>query len=444
MNSKLRKSISFLAVGTAIFFACCQNDETGASEKESAVLKAREWLENSNPSLEALKYTQSISWDNAIVLDKEGEQAVEVPLRLTENTLTNVVEDTRYKTYMRLLLIKDTDGYKIFNIAYTTKDASFNNNDKAFNILNTGSDYSGYITIQKSDNSVAYSGKFANGEFTGLHNYSQEQGTTNRLVCTYYVTVGPYTTCSNWVWYPDYTSVPGGNLPPGYMPGISGPLWPNGFPYPPVDPCTAAVKASGVAANAGFTSAAAAVAAAGAADGNEHSITLGTPGASGAYTNSAIRTNGNPNGVSVNESLAGAFAAIHNHPNNTALSSGDVYAAVTLATKNSAFTTSFILTGGETYAIVVTNLANAQAFVKQYPPDLSPNYPPEFPDAIFNQINNITSEIGNSIDSKTAAIASVLDQNNAGITLMKLGPDGKFTRVKIQKNPNGTYSYVPC
>jgi hypothetical protein len=126
------------------------------------------------------------------------------------------------------------------------------------------------------------------------------------------------------------------------------------------------------------------------------------------------------------------------------LSSGDIYAAVTLNTKNTAFPTSFIITGGETYAIVVNNLAQAQAFVRQFPPDLSPNYPPEFPDAIFNPIFNITSEIGNSIDSKTAAIGSVLDQNNAGITLMKLGPDGKFTRIKIQKNPNGTYSYVPC
>lgn len=145
-----------------------------------------------------------------------------------------------------------------------------------------------------------------------------------------------------------------------------------------------------MAANAGFASARDAVAAAGAADGNEHSITLGTPGASGTYTNSAIRTNGSPNGVSVNESLAGAFAAIHNHPNNTALSSGHIYAAVTLNTKNTAFSTSFIITGGETYAIVVNNLAQAQAFVKQFPPDLSPNYPPEFPDAIFNPIFNIT------------------------------------------------------
>ncbi|CAA9197210.1 hypothetical protein FLA105534_01520 [Flavobacterium bizetiae] len=445
MKKTIRKSITFLTLGTAVFFACCQNDEIGKLEQDSAVSDAREWLESNPTSLEALKYAKTISWENAIILNNNGEQAIEVPLKLAEGATANVVQDEDFKTYMRLLLIKNADSsYKVFDIVYTTKDNAFNNEDKTFNILTLGSKFSGYITIQKNDNSIAYSAEFDNGEFSGLHNYSVEPSTTNRLVCTYYVTVGPYTTCSNWVWYPDYTSLPGGNLPPGYMPGITGPLWPNGYPYPPIDPCAAAVKASGVAANAGFASARDAIAAAGAADGNEHSITLGTPGASGTYTNSAIRTNGNPNGVSVNESLAGAFAAIHNHPNNTALSSGDIYAAVTLNTKNTAFSTSFIITGGETYAIVVNNLAQAQAFVKQFPPDLSPNYPPEFPDAIFNPIFNITSEIGNSIDSKTAAIGSVLDQNNAGITLMKLGPDGKFTRIKIQKNPNGTYSYVPC
>ncbi|KQW99456.1 hypothetical protein [Flavobacterium sp. Root420] len=447
MSNKLRRSISFLAISTAVLLSSCQKDEIELTNQESSVLNAKEWFENTKPNLEALKYTETIDWSNAIVLDNDGEQAIEVPLKLIDDASTNVVSDIEYKTFMRLLLIKNIDDtYKVFNIVYTTKDVSFNNSDKSFNILDIGSQFSGYITIQKSDNTIGYSGKYENSEFSGLHNYNPEKRLTDRLVCSYYVTVGNYTTCSNWVWYPDYTFGPGGpgTLPPGYMPGISGPLYPNGLPA--FDPCFAAKNATSVAANASFISAKAAIIQAG-ADGKEHSITLGYPGPAGPYTQSAMR-NGGTNDVSVNETLSGAFAAIHNHPNNTPLSAGDIYVAVTLNTKNAAFYTSIIVTGGETYAIVVNNLPAAKEFVKNNPPDLSPNYPPEFPDNIFDQILDIRTKLGESIEARTEAIATVLDANNAGITLMKQDSSGKFNRIKLQKtnNPDGTVSYiaVPC
>lgn len=447
MNNKLLRSISFLALTTAVFFASCQKDEIEISNSESSVLNAKEWLEKTKPNLEVLKYTETVDWSNAIVLDNNGEQSIEVPLKLISNASTNVVDEIEYKTYMRLLFIKNIDDtYKVFDIVYTTKDNSFNNSDKSFNILDIGSQYSGYITIQKSDNTIAYSGKYEKGEFSGLHNYSPEKKLTNRLVCSYYVTVGNYTTCSNWTWYPDYTFGVGGsgNLPPGYMPGISGPLFPNGIPA--FDPCLAAINASTIAANASFISAKAAVVQAG-ADGKEHGITLGYPGPPGPYTQSAMK-NGGTNDVAVNETHPGAFAAIHNHPNNTPLSTGDIYVAVTLNTKNAAFYTSIIVTGGETYAIVINNLPAAKEFVKNNPPDLSPNYPPEFPDNIFDQILDVRTKLGESIEARTAAIATVLDANNAGITLMKQDSSGKFNRIKMQKtnNPDGTVSYiaVPC
>ncbi|WP_264537696.1 hypothetical protein [Flavobacterium sp. N1736] len=422
----------------------CENESPATNEiisKDKTISKAKEWLENNKPNLEALEYTQTVDWNNAVLLNNGGEEAVEVPIVLKNNISTNVIEDQDYKTCMSLLFIKNVAGvYNVFNIVYTTKNELLNNNDKSFNILNIGSEYSGYITIQKSDNNIAFSGKYENGEFSGFHNYSPKISTTSKLVCTYYVTVGNYSTCSNWVWYPDNTTS-GGNLPPGYMPGISGPLYPNGLP--PVDPCIAALRTNGIVTNQGFINARAAVVAA-SADGHEHSITLGgTASSSSPYTQS-VMNNGGTNGVAVNESLQGAFAAIHNHPNNSALSSGDIYAAVTLNTKNAAFTTSFIITGGQTYAIVVNNLPNAKNFVNNYPPDLSPNYPPEFPNVIFDQIDFINSQIGNSIDSKTASISSVLDKYNAGITLMKLESNGKFNRIKIVKNADGSYSSVPC
>lgn len=272
-----------------------------------------------------------------------------------------------------------------------------------------------------------------------LHNFDQEENITNRLACSYYVTVGPYTTCSNWAWYPDYGL---GDLPYGYMPGITGPIILSNLN---IEPCGAAKSTTVISANSGFINAKAAVIQAG-ADGNEHSITLGKT-VSGVYTQTSMM-NGGTNGVAVNQNLAGAFAAIHNHPNNTPLSSGDIYASVTLNTKSSNFTTSIIVTGGETYAIVITNLANAQNFAKNYPPDLSPNYPPEFPDFIFDQIAAVRFTLGESNESRTAAISLVLDKYNAGITLMKQDNSGNFNRIKIQETTmadgSKKYTTIPC
>ncbi|MBF4473753.1 hypothetical protein [Flavobacterium sp. HJJ] len=116
----------------------------------------------------------------------------------------------------------------------------------------------------------------------------------------------------------------------------------------------------------------------------EHSITLGKD-ANGNITQAPMN-NGGTNDVVVNQTWTGAFASLHNHPNNTQLSAGDIYNAVILNNKNSNFTTSFVLINGETYAIVVTNLVEANAFVTAYPADINLPYPPEFNDAIFNQL----------------------------------------------------------
>ncbi|MCD0476180.1 hypothetical protein LPB87_17440, partial [Flavobacterium sp. EDS] len=182
------------------------------------------------------------------------------------------------------------------------------------------------------------------------------------------------------------------------------------------------------------------------ADGLEHSITLGKD-ANGNITQAPM-SNGSSEKVKVNTTWAGAFGAMHNHPNQTPVSGGDIYAAVTLNTGNSNFTTSFILTKGETYAIVVTDLAAAQVFTASYPADISPIYPPEFPEFIFDQISFIRSKLGESNEVRTMAIASVLDKYNAGITLMRQDSDGQFNPIKVQETtqPDGTKTYtkIPC
>ena len=444
MRFKLKNIAKGLLFCWMMTLFSCENDSSVTNEiisKDNTIIKAKEWLENNKPNLEALEYTKTIDWNNAILLNNDGEQAIEVPLILVDGISTNVVEDKKYKTHMRLLLIKDLNStYKVFDIVYTTQDESFNNNDKSFNILDIGSGYSGYITIQKSDNKIAFSGKYENGELSGLHNFDQRRNITSRLVCTYYVTVGPYTTCSNWVWYPDYGT---GDLPRSYMPGISGPIFQNGLP--PVDPCNAAKTVTFISTNSGYVNAKAAIIKA-SADGNEHSITLGAA-VSGVYTQSPMN-NGGPNGVAVNQSLSNPIFSIHNHPNNTPLSTGDIYTAVTLNTKFTGFTTSIIITGGQTYAIMINDITKAQNFVKNYPPDLSPNYPPEFPNFIFDQIDAMKDYMGYTIEGRTSGIAFILDKYNSGITLMKQDTNGKFNRIKNQETTNADgskrYLAVPC
>lgn len=211
------------------------------------------------------------------------------------------------------------------------------------------------------------------------------------------------------------------------------------------DPCSIAQAITDISRSPGYISVKSNIVKA-SADGKEHSITMGR-----AITNNVTQSpmnNGGTNSVQVNTTLTGAFGAMHNHPNNSPLSAGDIYASVVLNTKNSNFTTSFIVTGGETYAIVVTDLAAAKAFITKYPSDISPVYPPEFPDFIFDQISYIRSQLGESNNSRTSAIALVLDHNNAGITLFKQDSNGQFNPVKIQETTltNGTKKYisVPC
>lgn len=447
MNGKLKKAASvFILISVGVFLSRCQQEETEAPgiqkrEQNKAVTAAKKWFENGRLQLEALAFTETIDWNHAIVTDGEKGQAIEVPLILKPNTTTNVVADEKYKTYMRLLFVPDIgDTYKVYDIIYTTKDDAFDNTNKEQNFYHISSRFSGYITIQDSKNKIIYSGEFVNGMVTALHNLSRESNETSRTYCRYWVYVGPTVTCSSWVWEPDYGS--GYNWGP---PGLSGSIPGIFFPSLKLDPCGAAKTTTGISAKAGYLNAKSDIMQA-SADGKEHSITLGN-GAGGALTQAPMN-NGGTNGVVVNQNWPGAFAAMHNHPNNSPVSAGDIYAAVTLITNNASFTTSFVFTGGETYAIVVTDLKAAQAFVAAYPSDMSPVYPPEFPQVIFDQIQALKGKFGESNEGRTKGIATVLDQNNSGITLMKQDSSGKFNPVKIRetinKDGSKSYSLVPC
>ncbi len=211
------------------------------------------------------------------------------------------------------------------------------------------------------------------------------------------------------------------------------------------NPCSIGIKITKDAQSPTFISAKSNIEKA-SSDGLEHSITLGRD-TSGNITQSSIRTGGQ-NAVSVNTSWSGAFASLHNHPNNTQLSAGDIYSSIKLNTMNSNFTTSYILTNGQLYSIVVTDLAAAQAFATAYPADQLPGFNPEFPDFLFNQLQALVTSMGSSVDGKTGAIAYVLNQYNAGITLLKQNNVGEFEPIKpeVITNSDRTKSYTtkPC
>lgn len=447
MDGKLKKAASiFILISVGVFLSRCQQEENEVPgiqkrEQNKAVTVAKKWFENSRLQLEALAFTETIDWNNAIVTNGEMGRTIEVPLMLKPNTNTNVVTDEDYKTHMRLLFVPDIAGqYKVYDIVYTTKDYAFDNTNREQNFYHIDPRYSGYITIQDSQNKIIYSGEFVNGMVTILHNLSRGSNETSRTYCRYWVYVGSSVNCSSWVWEPDYGS--GYNWGP---PGMSGAVPRTYFPSFKLDPCGAAKTTTGISAKSGYLNAKSDIMQA-SADGKEHSITLGN-GAGGALTQAPMN-NGGTNGVKVNQNWPGAFAAMHNHPNNSQVSAGDIYAAVTLNTTNSNFTTSFILTGGETYAIVITNLTAAKAFVAAYPADISPIYPPEFPQVIFDQLQNFVNPFGSSTYGRTGAIAVVLDKYKSGITLLKQQHSGEFKPIMFKESieANGTKSYnsIPC
>ncbi|GIQ57924.1 hypothetical protein Flavo103_10600 [Flavobacterium collinsii] len=464
MDQKLKRPLSIIIfICLNILFSRCQKEDDNVELSNTnipSIASAKKWVENNNLNLEILKYTKKIDWDNAIITNGEKGKTIEVPIVVMDNTSTNVVEDKDYKTHMRLLFLTDTENrYKVYNIVYTTKNEVFDNNNKEQNFYHIDKQYSGYITIQDNNNKIIYSGEYKDGTQIGLHNASVGSKETSKYICKYWVYVGPTVTCSRWEWVPE----PGG-LSFGGPPGISGPLIFPDFQSNQIDPCIAAEKLTTDSKSDAYLSAKNNILSAN--PELEHSITLGKevskstiqgpPKGGGGPIGSPSTTTitqapmntGGTNGVKVNQNWPGAFGAMHNHPNNSPLSSGDIYAAVTLNINNSDFTTSFIFTAGETYAIVVTDLAAAKAFVATYPADISPIYPPEFPQAIFNQIQEVKTKFGESNEARTKAIALVLDYNNAGITLMKQDSNGKFNRIKIEQTTNSegsvTFLPVPC
>jgi hypothetical protein len=457
MKNKLKIAISLFIF---LLSMSCQNEDSEIDNKTVTVGNAKKWLEINKPKLQALNYTETIDWKNAIVIDGNTGKIVEVPLILVPNTVTNIGENSSYKTYMRLLFLEKKDKtYDVQSLIITTKDLAFDNANKEFHINKFNPDYSGYLTLQNSENKILYSGKYEKGKKIRTPRRTKE---TSKWVCSYIITVGTYSTCK-WDWVmdaddPEWLLAQWGwtNYDPNMGGGGGGDPW-NTDPWNPdpepdpswenVDPCTKATMITNSNIGSEYRSALNSIIAA-SSDGLEHSITLGKNGWS-QIIQSPMNTGGTHN-VKVNTSLLGAFATIHNHPTVSPLSSGDIYTSVTLNTLCGGLETSFIvLPDGSTYAIVVTDLTASQNFVATYPADLVPGYNAEFPDFILDQIKAIeTSSMAfSSTEGKTQAISIILDKYNSGIKLMKQDSAGTFNTIYLEQTINNgviTYKQKPC
>jgi hypothetical protein len=453
MKNKLKVAISLFIF---LLSMSCQNEESEIDDKTVPVANAKKWLEINKPKLQALDYTETIDWKNAIVTDGNTGKIVEVPLILVPNTVTNIGEDGSYKTYMRLLFLENKDKtYEVQSLIITTKDLAFDNTNKEFHINKFNPDYSGYLTLQNSENKILYSGKYEKGKKISTPKRTKE---TSKWVCSYIITVGTVSTCKwdwvmdaddpewnlvkwGWMSYEEYMGMGGGGGPDPWNPE------PIPDPEPEPEPCEKAQSMTNGVLDSGYKSALSSIRTA-SSDGLEHSITLGKNG--WLQTTQSVMNTGGTHNVAVNTSLLGAFASIHNHPTVSPLSSGDIYVSVKLNTLCSELATSFIaLPDGSTYAIVVTDLTAAQAFVAAYPADLLPGYSAEFPDFILDQIKAIeTSSMAfSSTEGKTQAISIILDKYNSGITLLKQDSIGNFNAIKMEETiQNGitTYTTKPC
>ena len=225
-------------------------------------------------------------------------------------------------------------------------------------------------------------------------------------------------------------------------------------PPPPPDPCTdaqpSANKTTNLSHDGNYSSAKSSIQTA-AADNNEHSITFGKD-ASNNITTSPMDNSGGSSSGNVNTSWPGAFADLHNHPDDQPPSPGDLYGIVSVNQNHSGYDTRMVVTSdGSVYALVVVNASQAASFVSNYPKQQIGNFPPDFPDPIFTDFDDarLAAQMnGNSHQvAEEMAMAYVMDKYNTGMALLKQDSNGNFKRLKTDAtttNGNTVYTANNC
>ncbi len=444
---KLTKVFTILVV--FMMLTNCVNENLDLPNQDASIGNAKKWFDLNKLSLVVLDHTQTIDWANAIVSNGDKGTIVEVPLILKGNITAKVGEDQSYKTYNRIMFISDKqETYKAYHVLITTNDMAFDNNSKNCNFYKLSDNFNGYITVINVKKEITDFNTLLSKDIFVTKTSKTGKLANMPVTCVYYGEfdgLGDFRPMFLVGCYGGGGGINDGGT--GYGGGGGGAGGGGSvLPDPNKTPCSAGATTTTISQNSNYTSATASILKA-SADGKEHSITLGR-NANGQITQAPMN-NGSLNIVNTNTSWPGAFADIHNHITDGPPSSNDiVYAAVQKNVMHNGYTTSFINVPQGSYAVVVNDLAAAQRFVAAYPADILPPYPPEFPDFIFNQIDGLKKQLGESVEGKMEAVSFILDKYASGITILKQDSDGNYKPFIMNEtvNPDGTktYTLIPC
>lgn len=247
----------------------------------------------------------------------------------------------------------------------------------------------------------------------------------------------------------------GARLPPcggggGGTGGGSGGGW---IPIVPLDddPCSEVASVANSAKNFTvsdeFLSAKSQIVNASVNSNKEHAISFGID--ANGDTTTSIMNNGSMHNAQVPNSN-NQFADLHNHPNPYAPSPGDMYSLITYLNTNKVGYLRYVITpNGSIYLMTIVDLAKANSFNLNYPKNQIAGFPPNFPDDIADEYNDIKSYLKNiknveELIADEMAMAFILEKYNTGVALLKQDSGGDFKRIitKEEPDPTGGVTYI--
>lgn len=429
---------------------------------------------------------KSLVWKKAIEGQTSTYTFVEVPVfynrrpsfLVSPNGQKYTIEESKKlinASFDRLLITKNKVTGKVNQYIVTyLPDLEYlkrNNNDASANSYSKlAKDFSGFINYSTWNGEGISMYRVENGKFVGkiYVNYDGKQTASNKvqskLVCTEYqqycVTEweqncgysgeGAWNNCGEWyiVWQicdqPYCSNWEDDGTPEDPGDGGSG----EDPPPPPPDPCTdvqpAANATTILSQNSSYTSAKSSIQ--GTNPNVEHSVTFGTD-VNGNTTASSVTSCTSPSTCTVNTNWPGAFADLHNHSNDLPPSPGDMYNLIGVNNNHSGYNTRMVVTpDGSVYALVILDLAVANAFKTAFPP-VNIGYGPDFPSDIYVKFDEVKDQFMlqglSPIIAEERAMSYVLDKYNTGIALLKQDSIGNFKRLKTDENTsNGNTIYT--
>ena len=124
-----------------------------------------------------------------------------------------------------------------------------------------------------------------------------------------------------------------------------------------------------------------------------------------------------------------------------------MYGLISVDQNHIGYDTRYVITSnGSVYALVVSNLAAATAFVAAHPKEQIGNYPPDFPEPLFTDFDNARMYFElqgfSHLLAEEKAMALILDKYNSGVALLKQDGSGNFKKLGTSETTeNGTTSY---